>query len=403
MRILHILDHSIPLHSGYAFRTRSILEQQRLLGWETVQLTSSKHYGAGSAEETIDGFHFYRTAADTGLLGRLPILNQYSVVRELEKRLHYIVSKEKPQILHAHSPCLTGIAALRIGRRYRIPTVYEMRASWEDAAVDHGTTHEGSVRYRFTRALETYVLKRVDAITTICEGLKQDILARGISENKVTVIPNAVNIDQFPEAGEPDPELKKRLNLQNKNIIGFIGSFYDYEGLDLLLRALPLIQGKIANVKVLLVGGGPQEENLKNLAKELNITEHVVFTGRVPHDQVTKYYDLIEILVYPRRSMRLTELVTPLKPLEAMAQKRLLVASDVGGHKELIRDGETGTLFKAGDAQALANAVTDLMADSGNREKRLVAARHYVEQQRTWSRSVSRYTPIYEKLTNKNN
>jgi PEP-CTERM/exosortase A-associated glycosyltransferase len=403
MRILHILDHSIPLHSGYAFRTRSILEQQRMLGWKTIQLTSSKHYGAAVAEETIDGFHFYRTAPSSGLLGRLPILNQYSVVLELERRLHYIVNKEKPDILHAHSPCLTGIAALNIGRRYGLPIVYEMRASWEDAAVDHGTTHEGSLRYRFTRFLETNVLKRVDAITTICEGLKQDILSRGIDEKKISVIPNAVNIEQFPEADEPNPDLKRKLGLENKRIIGFIGSFYDYEGLDILLRALPLIKAKMADIKILLVGGGPQEENLKNLTQELNITEYVEFAGRIPHDQVTKYYDLIEVLVYPRRSMRLTELVTPLKPLEAMAQKRLLVASDVGGHKELIRNGETGTLFKAGNSQALAEAVTQLMADNGSWKERLEAAKRYVERERTWKRSASGYIPIYERLANKRN
>ncbi len=145
-------------------------------------------------------------------------------------------------------------------------------------------------------------------------------------------------------------------------MLGFIGSFYAYEGLDLLLRALPAILGQIPDVKVLLVGGGPQEDNLRSsLVSELDLKDRVVFTGRVPHAEVNRYYDLIDVLVYARHSMRLTELVTPLKPLEAMAQGRLMVASDVGGHKELIRDGKTGVLFRAGDTGDLASKVVALL------------------------------------------
>ena len=157
MRILHILDHSIPLHSGYAFRTLAILKQQRVLGWDTVQLTSTKHYAASEMEELVDGFKFYRTPSNKGLISKLPLLNQLAVIRDLEKRLYEVLKREKVDILHAHSPCLNGIAALRAGKRLKIPVVYELRASWEDAAVNHGSTTEGSLRYKVSRALETYV------------------------------------------------------------------------------------------------------------------------------------------------------------------------------------------------------------------------------------------------------
>lgn len=398
MRILHILDHSIPLHSGYSFRTRSILEQQRALGWETIQLTSSKHYGTDALEEDVDGFHFYRTPPGGGLMNRLPVLNQYSVVVELAHRLEQVVEKERPNILHAHSPCLNGLAALRVGRRRRLPVVYELRASWEDAAVSHGTTRYGSLRYRVSRGLETYVLKRADAVTTICEGLRQDILIRDVPPDKVTVIPNAVDPEHFQESAHTNPELRNTLLLQNKRVIGFIGSFYDYEGLDLLLRAVPLIRAQCPDVRVLLVGGGPQEQNLKQLAKELRIDDEVIFAGRVPHGDVTGYYDLIDVLVYPRRSIRLTELVTPLKPLEAMAQRRLFVASNVGGHRELIKDGVTGVLFAPEDPDALARAVIQCLAQPEQWPARLDAARRFVETERTWKYSVARYQPIYERL-----
>ena len=114
----------------------------------------------------------------------------------------------KPDILHAHSPALNGVAALRAGARFNLPVVYEVRAFWEDAAVDHGTSKEWGARYRLTRQLETYVLKRADAVTTICEGLRGDIIERGIPENKVTVIPNAVDLQRFSMSEQADPELQ---------------------------------------------------------------------------------------------------------------------------------------------------------------------------------------------------
>ena len=123
-----------------------------------------------------------------------------------------------------------------------------------------------------------------------------------------------------------------------------------------------------------------------------------MFAGRVPHDEVQRYYDLIDVLVYPRLSMRLTELVTPLKPLEAMAQGRLLVASDVGGHRELIRPGETGVLFKAGDPDALAAAVLDLKRDEGRWPALKAAARRFVETERNWKASVARYDGVYSRV-----
>jgi len=398
MRILHILDHSIPLHSGYAFRTRSILEQQHNLGWETIQLTSSKHYGSSALEEDVDGLHFYRTLPGNSLINRLPVLNQYAVVVELTHRLEQVIDKEQPDILHAHSPCLNGLAALRVGRRRHLPVVYELRASWEDAAVSHGTTTEGSLRYRLSRSLESYVLRRVDAVTTICEGLRQDILSRGVPPEKVTVIPNAVDLEHFKETGKTKPGLRESLGLQNKKVIGFIGSFYDYEGLDLLLKGLPHIHKRFPEVHALLVGGGPQEQNLKRLAAELGLENKVIFAGRVPHQEVASYYDLIDVLVYARHPIRLTELVTPLKPLEAMAQRRLFVASDVGGHRELIKHGETGILFNPNDPIALANAVCDTLTTPELWPSRLEAARRFVETRRTWQASVANYQSVYEAL-----
>ncbi len=401
MKILHILDHSIPLHSGYTFRTRAILEQQRKLGWETYHVTSAKHKVAGNEVEEIDGLTFFRSKVPTGLLARLPVMNQWVVVKSLEQRLNQIIPQIKPDILHAHSPALNGLAALSAAKKYRLPVVYECRAFWEDAAVDHGTTADGSLRYLVTRALETRVFKKADAITTICEGLRGDIIGRGLPADKITVIPNAVDIDKFAFGLPADPNLRQELALTGCVVLGFIGSFYAYEGLPLLLDAMPKILRHNAEVRLLLVGGGPQEELIRQKTKELGLGRHVVFTGRVAHDRIQEYYNQVDVFVYPRLSMRLTDLVTPLKPLEAMAQGRIVVASDVGGHKELIEDGKNGYLFKADDPDALADTVIGLLDNRSGWDGVRENGRKFVEQQRNWPGSVARYENVYRRLIDK--
>ena len=396
LRVLHVLDHSIPLHSGYTFRTLSILREQRLLGWDTHHLTSPKHALPSGAEETVDGWHFYRTPAPAS--ARLPGLAEVAMMKQTQALLLEVAQKVRPHILHAHSPVLNAIPALRVGRQLGIPVVYEVRAFWEDAAVDHGTTTEGSLRYRLTRRLETHALRQAQHVFTICEGLRNDIAARGIPASKVTVIPNAVDIDAFDVNGAPDESLKASLGLQGATVLGFIGSFYAYEGLDLLIAALPRLLQRRPELRVLLVGGGPQDEALRAQVAAAGLGDKVTFTGRVPHAEVQRYYDLVDVLVYPRHSMRLTELVTPLKPLEAMAQGRLLVASDVGGHKELIRHGETGWLFKAGSPQALSDAVEDLLGHRERWSSLRVAGRQFVERERNWKASVARYQPVFDRL-----
>lgn len=398
MRILHILDHSIPLHSGYTFRTLSILKEQRALGWETFHLTGAKQENCNLFQEDVDGWHFYRTPPGRSLMSKLPVLNQVDVVNSLTHRLSEVAKLVKPDILHAHSPVLNALPALHVGRRMGIPVIYEVRAFWEDAAVDHGTSSEWGIRYRLTRELESHALRRADAITTICEGLRSDILGRGIAPEKVTVIPNAVNIENFSVGEVPDMQLARDLGLEGKLLLGFIGSFYAYEGLSVLLQALPEMLSKNPDIRILLVGGGPQAKELKVLAGQLGIEDKVIFTGRVPHAQVQRYYNLIDVLIYPRLKMRLTDLVTPLKPLEAMAQGRLVVASDVGGHLELIQDEKNGILFKAGAADALAAKVLNLLSRPDLWPALRTAARNFVETQRNWPGSVARYKDVYGPL-----
>ena len=390
LRVLHVLDHSVPLHSGYTFRTLSILREQRKLGWETVHLTTPKQGPSANREEQVDDLTFYRTPSveGAGLLTQMRLTTQ---------RLRALIALTKPDLIHAHSPVLNALPSLWVGRRHRLPVVYEMRASWEDAAVDHGTTIEGSVRYKISRALESFALKQADQITTICEGLRGDIMARGIARERITVIPNAVDANLFRFGAEADPDLRRSLGLGDATVVGFAGSFYGYEGLDLLLQAAQKLLARYPNLRVLLVGGGPQEQNLKAQAQALGLGDRVIFTGRVAHAEVQRYYELIDVLAYPRLPIRLTELVTPLKPLEAMAQGRMFVASDVGGHRELVRHGETGFLFRAGDAVALEAAIDDVLTRRAMWPQIRQQARRFVESERTWVASVARYADVYRR------
>ncbi|SMF64671.1 TIGR04063 family PEP-CTERM/XrtA system glycosyltransferase [Allosphingosinicella indica] len=398
MRVLHILDHGLPLHSGYTFRTRAIVKAQQALGWEVACATSQRHAAEGPAEEVVDGIRFFRTP---GRPAGPPLLRERGEIKALAARMDAVAEAFDPDILHAHSPVLTALAALGVARRRGLPLVYEIRAFWEDAAVGNGTGREGSLRYRATRALEGWAVRRADAVAVICEGLRADLVRRGTDPDKILVSPNGVDLDLFGDPPPPDPAFAATLGLNGAEVIGFIGSFYDYEGLDDLVAAMPALVAARPRARLLLVGGGPMEQALRAQAAASLVADRILFVGRVPHQEVERYYALTDILAYPRKAMRLTELVTPLKPLEAMAQGKLVAASSVGGHRELIEDGVTGTLFAPGDPAAIANALSGLLADRAGWDERRANARAFVEAERNWSSNISRYAPVYHRLTGK--
>jgi len=318
----------------------------------------------------------------------------------LSRRIQEIIELEKPDILHAHSPILNAIPALRLGRKLRIPVVYEIRAFWEDAAVDHGTYSEDSWKFKLVRLIETWICRKADHVGVLCCGLKEDLIKRGISPKKITVVYNGVDVEDF-NACEPDAEYLKAWDLNGKKVIGFIGSFYRYEGLDLLINAFSQISTTMPDAMLLLVGGGEVERELKDQVQRLNLTDKVIIPGRISHDRIPGVYALIDLMVYPRYSMRLTELVTPLKPLEAMAMGKALIASDVGGHKELIKHEQTGFLFPAGNVSALAESLECLLKDGTLRKKLETQGLEWVKANHTWDKTTSVYTEIYAKALEK--
>ncbi|MDV3455617.1 glycosyltransferase, exosortase A system-associated [Sphingomonas sp. HF-S4] len=395
MRILHVLDHGLPLHSGYTFRTRAILKAQIARGWEVAAVTGCRHGKFDADEETIDGIPFYRTPrVNSGP----PVIGELREVAAFARRIEAVARQWRPDVLHAHSPVLDAMAAQRVADRLGLPLVYEIRAFWEDAAVGNGTGREGSLKYRATRALETRAVRKADAVAVICEGLKRDLVARGIDADKIFVSPNGVDLGLFGEPLPHDTALAAQLGVTGAETIGFIGSFYDYEGLDVLIAAMPALIAERPSMHLVLVGGGPMERALRAQAEASPVANRIHFVGRVPHQLVERYYSVIDVLVYPRKHMRLTDLVTPLKPLEAMAQQRLVAASDVGGHRELIRDGDTGTLFAPDDPAAIAVSLARLFAERDGWAARRERARAFVEAERNWAVNVARYQSVYQNL-----
>ena len=313
-----------------------------------------------------------------------------------------VVAQWRPDILHAHSPALCGAAALKIARKHGIPLVYEIRAFWEDAAVGNGTGRENSLKYLLTRELENHVVAGADAVMTICSGLRGDLVARGFPAHKIGIMPNGVDLALFGDPPPRDTALAAELGIGVKGswdpVIGFIGSFYDYEGLDDLVAAMPLLAATHPTARLLLVGGGPVADRLKAQVETSPVRDTIHFTGRVPHAQVERYYSLCDVMAYPRKKSRLTDLVTPLKPLEAMAQGKLVAASDVGGHRELMENGVTGTLFAPDDPAACAAALADLLSHPERWDAIRDAGRAHVAQRHDWARNVRRYHDVYQAL-----
>ena len=365
LRILHVLDHSLPLHSGYTFRTRAIMKAQEADGHEVRAITGLRQESGappGSPPERHAGLTFHRTPGTArGRTG----WREWREIAALAAAIGKVCDEWRPDVLHAHSPALCGLAAARVAKVRGIPLVYEIRAFWEDAASGNGTGGDGSVKYWLTRRLENHVVAQAGAVVTICKGLRDDLIERGVAPERLAIVPNGVDFELFGDPPPRDLALARELGFDATHeggpVIGFVGSFYPYEGVDDLIAAMPAILVAHPAAKLLLVGGGPCEAALRAQAEASSAADAIRFVGRVPHEAVERYYSLIDVVAYPRKAMRLTELVTPLKPLEAMAQGKIVAASDVGGHRELIADGITGTLFVPDDPVDLARALAILL------------------------------------------
>lgn len=398
VKVLHVLDHSLPVTDGYSMRSHNIIRYQQRGGLSAVGLTSGKHGGHQIDREIVEGVTYYRdSSASDGMLRAVPLVADTLLMQALYVRITQVVRQESCDLIHVHSPVLNGLPALFVGRKLSLPVVYEMRALWEEGKIPSGQYRVMGIKPRVARGLETWLLRRVQAVTTICEGLKEEIVSRGVSAEKVRVFLNGVDTVRYC-ARPTNRSLKKSLGLEGCFVLGFIGSFYEWEGLDVLVRSLLELKVLLPHVRVLLVGGGEAEAGLKTLVESLGLASYVVFAGKVPNAAVSDYYSVIDVCVYPRPKNRLTDRVTPLKPLEAMAAEKVVLASDVGGHKELINDGRDGFLFSAGDHRDLAAKVQELNSRFDKLSAIGQQARQRVQGERNWESITSGYHALYSKL-----
>jgi PEP-CTERM/exosortase A-associated glycosyltransferase len=401
MRVLHVLHNSLPLLCGYSIRSGAILRHQRRQGLDPVVVTSAKNPNPTTAlVDHVEGITHFRTARLTR--PSLPILHERALMRALQHRVEQVIQETRPDIVHAHSPVLVGLPALRAARDHGLPFVYEVRDLWENASVDRGKFRYNSPFYRLARSLETRVLRQADAVVTICDTLRDDLSTRVVDPSRVFVVGNGVDAEGFDPA-LPDREVRERWGLKGKQVVAYVGTFQPYEGLDLLIRALPQILSKRPAAHLVIAGGSAgastaAESSLQALVESIGLRAHVTFTGRLPHAMTGSVYALADVVAYPRLLTRTTALTTPLKPLEAMAMGRAVVSSDVPAMRELVRDGETGTTFPAGQQDGLARACVRVLEDAALRRALGERARAWAVGYRRWDALVGRYHGIYQHL-----
>jgi glycogen synthase len=401
-RVLHVLDHSFPVLSGYSVRSESLTVAQLRAGLQPQILTGPFHQlddPAASDTITRDVPCRRTSLADSParrlVERRVPILGELAAVRLVQERISAWLTEERFDLVHAHSPALWGLAAARARRSHKFAFVYEIRAFWEDAAVDQGKTRPGSLRYQVCRGLESRVARRADAVVGIARHILEDLRGRGIPDEKLFHIPNGVEADRFP-VRPPDKELAANLGLDGAFVFGFIGSLYHYEGISWLVGALSELRRRRLPIKLLVVGTGEDTTGIRRAIQQTGSEEHVVLAGRVPPGVVAQYYSVADVLVYPRLKIRLTELTTPLKPLEAMAQAKPVLASNVGGIRELVEHEQTGLLFEPGNVDDFCRQAERLIRNEAFRRDLGERARQQTLRERDWKVLARRYQAVYD-------
>jgi PEP-CTERM/exosortase A-associated glycosyltransferase len=393
VRVLHVLHSSFPAAAGYTVRTASILRFQRAQGLELAGVTSAQHPNGDQLLEEIEGVPFWRTRA---LGGREPTgLRELEMMRRLRARVEVAIRAFRPDLNHAHSPMLVGIPALRAARTFSIPVVYELRDLWENPSLDRGKFKKGSILHRAAQAAENHVLQRADALVAICETLKAAIAPRAAVGTPIFVVENGVDVERF-EPRERSPALVAKHGLEGRTVLVYLGTFQPYEGVDLLVDAMPGILARIPSAHLLVVGGGGELPSLVERAGRLGLQERITFTGRVPHAEVADLFPLGDLFVYPRLLTATTALTTPLKPLEAMSMSRPVLVSDIAPMRELVSGlGGDALVFRPGDVGDLVRAVVDALADRERLARIGRAGRALVTSQRTWARIIPKYADVY--------
>lgn len=384
--VLHLLTNSLPYTgSGYAQRSHSLLKAQTDLGW-TVHAATRIGYpvqvGKLDAGKTdlIDGVTYHRHLPATlprGMTARLQLQ-----VEELLK----LALKVRPAVLHTTTHFVNGLVVRAVAGSLGIPWIYEVRGQLADTwASTRDEDAKRSERYNKFVAREAEVMKSAGAVATLGEAMRERILEAGVPLQDTLLLPNAVGGDFMNEPDAP-AEVRQRLGLPaDGTFIGTVSSLVDYEGLDDLLRAFALLAPQHPDLCCLIVGDGVAGPALKRLAVELGLGERVLFPGRIPREQAHMYHQALDVFVVPRKDFPVTRMVTPLKPVEALASGRPVVFSDLPALHEVVREGVDGFSACAGDPQDLARVLGRLLQDEAGRTAMGCEGRRFSVAARTWT------------------
>ncbi|WP_242614099.1 glycosyltransferase family 4 protein [Actinomadura roseirufa] len=393
-RVLHLVTNAMPrTNAGYTVRTHRIALAQRELGFDAHVATRlgyplSQGIGDARPRVEVDGVTYHR------LIPWLPPSNPVRAVDKGADLAGRLVKELRPTVLHAVSNHLNAAVALELGRRHDLPVVYEVRGFLEDSWLSRDPSHsENDDFYRLTRELETRRMTEADAVVTLGEAMREEIASRGVPAEKIFTVPNGVDeafLQPLPDAADLRVELGLPADVP---VVGLTSSFYGYEGIDTLIDAAALLRERGTPVTLLLVGDGPERGALERRAAGHGV--HAVFTGRVPMGSVRRYHALLDVFAVPRRADRVCQLVTPLKPIEAMAGGIPVIASDVKALREIVEPGVTGTLTLPEEPEAWANSLDELIYAPERRQKIGRAAREWVRAERTWRAVAAGYRAAY--------
>jgi glycosyltransferase involved in cell wall biosynthesis len=389
--VLHLVTNALPAtQAGYTVRTHRIALAQRDLGLEPHIVTRLGHPLAqgttdARAEVTVDGVEYHR------LLPWVPPRGPVQDIRKSADLAGRLVERLRPAVLHAASNHMNAAVALELRGRYGLPVAYEVRGFLEDSWLSRDPARtENDEFYRLTREVETARMRAADLVVTLGEAMRAEIESRGV--DGVLVVPNAVD-ESFLEPLPDAAKLRADLGIAPDDVVvGLTSTFYGFEGIATLIEAAALRR----DFTLLLVGDGPERPALERRAAELGVT--AVFTGRVPVDQVRRYQAVLDVFAVPRTADRVCQLVTPLKPLEAMAGGIPVVASDVRALREIIEPGVTGTLTSPEDPEAWANCLEELIYSPKLRGEIGQAGRDWVAEHRTWRAVTARYLAPYRDI-----
>ena len=398
--VLHAVTNSLPhTASGYAQRTHCLLGAVRDEGWTVHALTRpgypvqvGKLLARGT--DVVDGISYHRT-----LPARLAPTATGRIQQQAEALLE-LALRVRPAVLHTTTHYVNALAVAAVARALGIPWVYEVRGLLADTwAATHGPGALTSERYRRFQEREAQAILAADDVVTLGETMAGRV--REIAHAPalpIRLVPNAVDAAFAREPGRKDEAREKTGLPGGRFLVGSVTSMVDYEGLDDLLRAVALLRSEIPSVLAVIVGDGVARPGLERLARELGLTDHVRFTGRVARSEALEYFLALDAFVLPRKDRSVTRTVTPLKPVEAMACATPVVASDLPALRETVRHGQTGLLTRPDDPESLAAALSVLAADPDLAERLAREGRRWVLEHRTWAAAAKATVARYRDL-----